>query len=366
MRSSLGLVHKIVELIGYLARSGEITGHGSIYHIYARHLHKAIIVANMDNQLFRNMGVPAHPLTIDDLKRTVGVTAIAYETSKDDNHLNIIVESLLRLSSMMPPDHVDRAFAIDQLEKYSRIRYEKKGNLEDIDNQIKAGRELLTMQLGQTRHAEALFRLSSALLAKYNATSAYDILQEAIGKIEESVSTMPPSSRLWPYALNARGALLASMYKETRKEEDLQSAIRTGKEALERGPANGTDRAHIASNVADFLRLKYEKSKEQGDLDDAIRIAKVAMTAAPLDDPDGVSYADQTRKLLALKYDKTQALEDIEEAIHYAREAVSASRPDNRSRGRYLRELSHLLISRYGRTGLLEDLREAIRVGRMP
>ena len=320
----------------------------------------------MDDQLFTNLGIPAHPLTIDDLKRTAGVAAIAYETTQDVNHLNMIVETLLRLSSMMPPDHVDRAVAIDQLEKYSWIRYKKKGNLEDIDNQINAGRELLTMQLGQTRRAEALFRLSSALLVKYNATSSFDILQEAIGKAEESVSTMPPNSRLWPYALNARGALLASRYKETGREEDLQSAIRAGKEALERGPPDGTDRAHIASNLADFLKVKHEKSKERADLDDAIRVAKVAMAAVPIGDPDRASYADQTRKLLVLKYDETQALEDVEEVIHYAREAVSASRPDNHNRGRYLRELSHLLISRYGRTGLLEDLREAIRVGRLP
>ena len=241
------------------------------------------------------------------------------------------------------------------------------GNVEDLDRLIAvfglafAG----AFEAGDTRQAEAAFRLGMGLLARFEQRHERRDLDEAIALLRDLSERLPGSE------LRQRMDWLASRaltlrYDLTGDRADLDQAIEHGLRCIDIAdgePGTGIGGLHLdaLSNLSERLWRSYTTSGTLDDLDATISLIARSLSVLGGRHPHGGRQLVSLGTVLYVRFERTRDPADLDQVIDIARAALRdvATETDPVRTGA-LELLGAALRHRYERQGDGRDLDEAI------
>lgn len=320
--------------------------------------------------------------------------AIALRRRDDTGDLNraiILGRDAVRFT---PPDHRHRPNVLTNLANSLHVRFDRHGDLDDLDQAIAIGRESVSAAR-ENRHVQ-LTNLGSVLTKRFERTGNLADLEEAVNACRDAVERIPADSPGRGECLSNLGVALRMRYDRTGNPEDLDDAVRTLNAAIIAIPNGHPMRPGIWSNLGFALSRMFERTGDMNYLDRAVQAQRDSMAPGPnanhpphkalnnlagalrahynntgnIDDLDEAIEAG--RKVgaanliaaLSSRFQRNGDLADLDEAITVARQVIAADPADHPARGRHLSLLGSALRSRFQRTDDLRALDEAITVNR--
>jgi tetratricopeptide (TPR) repeat protein len=260
-----------------------------------------------------------------------------------------------------PADHSDHAAYINNLSHRFSSRYDRTGNLDDLEAAISHAQDAVANTPADHHdRAGRLSNLSNRLSSRYDRTGNLDDLEAAISHAQHAAANTPPDHPDRAGRLSNLSHRFSSRYDRTGNLDDVEAAISHAQDAVAATPVDHPDRAAYINNLSKHLSSRYDRTGNLDDLETAIGHAQDAVAAAPADHPDRAGRLNNLSNCLSSRYDRTGNLDDLEAAISHAQDAVAATPADHPDQAGLLNNLSAFLSSRYDRTGNLDDLEAAI------
>jgi tetratricopeptide (TPR) repeat protein len=275
-----------------------------------------------------------------------------------------------------PVDHLDRAGRLSNLSNYLTSRYESTGTFEDLQEAIRQAEAAVAATPidhrkvenavdatpeGHSDLASRLNNLSHKLEIRYERTGNIEDLEEAIRKAEQAIDMTPKGHPDMAGRMSNLGNKLERRYIRTGSIEDLEKAIRRAKQAVDMTPEDHPYLAARLNNLSTKLGRRHERTGSVEDLEEVISRAEQAVDAIPEGHLNLAACLFNLSNKLESRYELTGSMEDLEEAICKTRQAVNATHEGHPRLAVFLRNLSRRLGHRYKRMGNVEDLEEAIR-----
>jgi len=268
---------------------------------------------------------------------------------------------LQMLVEATPESHPGRAVMLGQLAMYLSNRYERTGNLQDLETAIAQSEAAVEgTPEDHPNRAEQLNTLAMSLSRRYKRTGNLEDLEAAIARSEAAVEATPedhPGRATW---LGALGHRLGCRYERTGRLQDLEAAIARSEAAVEATPEYNPNRASWLNNLGNQLRIRYQRTGDLLDLEAAIGHAEAAVEATPKDHTHRGGRLSNIGLYLMERYSRTRNLHDLDAAILKSEAAVEATPEGHPGRPGWLYNLGIQLGRRYARTGNLGDLEAAI------
>ncbi|HEV2347533.1 MAG TPA: CHAT domain-containing protein [Actinocrinis sp.] len=253
-----------------------------------------------------------------------------------------------------------QALCLMGLSTMLQVRCRLTGDLEDLDEAIRASREAVALcrESGDDKGpvAGALSTLSTALRDRFGLAGALGDLEGAVEFAKQTVRSAVRDPENMPGYLSNLGTVLTIRFERTGAPADLDEAIQVDRLAVETTSEGHPDRAARLSNLSFALQRRYTSTADPRDLDEAIASSRQAVAAT---DPH---HRDWTTRLAVLgsglrrRYERTAGARDGDEAIQIAERVAQATgerQPDSASR---LHELGVSLVARYRNTRDLADV----------
>ncbi|MEO3749412.1 CHAT domain-containing protein [Streptomyces sp. B6B3] len=279
--------------------------------------------------------------------------------------LSAAVDLWQRMAHAIPADHPQRAAVLSDLLNALRIRYERVGELADLEDAITAGRA--AVQATPTNHFQRAGRLSNlgaVLHLRFERVGELADLEDAIDRLRAAVEATPTNDPDRAGRLSNLGVALESRFGRVGELVDLEDAITAGRAAVEATPIYHPARAMFLSNLGGTLGSRFERVGELADLNDAIDRLRAAVEATPIYHPDQAMFLSNLGAALARRFERVGELADLEDAIDRLRAAVEITPTGHPDRAGRVSNLGASLRTRFGHVGELADLEDAITAGR--
>ncbi|KAJ2935033.1 hypothetical protein H1R20_g2042, partial [Candolleomyces eurysporus] len=218
----------------------------------------------------------------------------------------------------------------------------------------------------KARLAIPLNNLGISLRLRFEREGNLSDIQEAIS-IQQKVVQITPNDRAdYPSHLANLGNSFLSRFGRTKDTLDLEEAINYQEAAITHALS---DHPHLPARMLNLglsLRTLAELTRQLPDFDKAVaRLTTATALEAVVKNPSLLSYiTDALGTVFHERFKVSSSLEDIEEAISFRRKAVSllAESDTSPSLYQYLNNLGTSLHTLFRRTGEITQLDEAIAV----
>ena len=279
--------------------------------------------------------------------------------------LSAAVDLWLRVLRAAQDDDPNRVIVMSNLGSALRVRFERVGQLSDLDTAIAAGRWVVGVTPdGHPQRVTRLANLSRALRHRFESTGALSDLDATIEVDRALTQATPEGTAERAVHLAALGTGLALRYERTGTPADGDAAIETIRSALRLTPGDHPDRAGRLAKLGNVLRARFERTKVAADLDSAIECLDAAAHVGPADEPYRAEYSYHLGRALHDRFLRAERLADLDAAVDAFDAAVRMIPDDHRERVTYLSALAVVLAIRFGRTGVLADVNAAIEAHR--
>ncbi|KAK4194022.1 CHAT domain-containing protein [Triangularia verruculosa] len=262
-----------------------------------------------------------------------------------------------------------RALNMSTLGVEHRLRYQQKGNEQDLNEAVRLGsRALEAIQRDHPYRTTILNNLGHTLILQYEATGRREALDQAIQGAEEVLDLTAANHPCRPWALSELGSYLSHRYEGTGAPRDIDEAIRLTGKAVELTPESDPKRPMWLDYQAGCLSDRYKTvgTASPQDIDRAIELTREALRLAGDPHPLRATLLSNLGIRLGLRYDKTPATlagpDDLDEAIHSLRESLRLTRKKHTIMAGVLNNLGNQLGHQYQRTGEPRYLDEAIQM----
>jgi CHAT domain/Tetratricopeptide repeat len=309
---------------------------------------RAVLGPAADNELQVNMAIG---FTMKDGPATNGLLLDA---------AIILADGAVRAAA---PEHPRRARYFGVLGQAYRLRYDRRGNLTDLDDAIGYCQRALAAAAGPDPELPGiLFDLCVAGRKRYQHRQDPADLNLAIEAGERAVAAVRGYPQKRAGFQNSLSLAYRDRYRHSGDAADLDQAVALGEQAVADTPVGALDRPGILSNLGVGYRRRYDSYGDLADLDRAIEIGEEVDGMVPRDQGSramnlsslGLAYQD--------RYERGGSLADLERAIEVGEQAPAAVPPGDPGRPVYLFNLVDALLNRYRRRGDTADVRHAIEV----
>ncbi|WP_073933893.1 CHAT domain-containing protein [Streptomyces sp. CB02400] len=276
--------------------------------------------------------------------------------------LDAAVDAHERSVAALPAvDSTDRASYLATLGGSLLTRYRRGHSADDLHAALSAARQAVEAAApGSPDHRIALGVLGASLLEQGVRTGRRDLLDQAVGRLENAVDG-PHLSRT---SLIQLGRAHHRRAEHTGDRRDADRAVDVLRRAVEAATEPDARRAEALSELAAALRGRYERTGRRADLDTADRCLTEALAATPEDHPDRARHLSHRADVLRLRAGETGDLADLDRAVADARQAVADTARGDAGRPKRQSTLALALETRAIRTGSDDDLAEAVRTAR--
>ena len=289
------------------------------------------------------------------------IGAAAYQR----DNLRVAVAATRRAAQAAPAGHPGNAAIISNLGSMLHTRFERRGEIADLDAAINAGQQALDLTPpGHPNLPLYLSNLGIALHTRFGRAGDWQDLDAAIGLGRKAVELTPPGHPNLPLYLSNLGNALHTRFRRSGDPGDLDAAIDAGRKAVELTPPGHPSRAAMLSNLDIALLARLERTGELGDLDTATEATRHAVEANPGSRPDQAQYLSSLASALHSRFKRTGDPADLDTAIQAARQAVAATPGSSPDLTAYLSNLGSFLLTRFERDGDRADLDAAVDTGR--
>lgn len=312
---------------------------------------------------------PAHIGAMSNLKAFL---TTRYEHLSNVEDLEEAIEITKR--SLEIPDLGDPEFAqklpsftkdLNSFGNLLRSRYERLGQLSDINDAIELGRDVLSFTpRTDPERPSYLNDLALALNGKSEASEDVAMLEEAIRLGSDAVLLTRRNDVDMPVWLANLGMYLSRLYQQTKEIETLEEAIRVSRRGISILPRGHPNLAGLSNNLGMALQDRYDKIKKAEDLNEAIRVTRQAINLSATGSPHHITFLSNLGTLLTKQYDQTNLATDLAEAIQIQRTVVDSTPQNHPKLANRMNSLASSLDQRFNSEENMNDLQEAVRLSR--
>ncbi|KAG2135415.1 CHAT domain-containing protein [Suillus clintonianus] len=183
-------------------------------------------------------------------------------------------EEALRLR---PVGHNKRDFSLDNLGQVLRTRFNKHGDVDNINRAVSLHREALTLlPPGHPRRDTTLHNLALTLKERDDKLHVIQDLNEAIDLYRESLRSKQLDDPQRHRHLYNLSSALCSRFTQTQNDEDIEEAIRLCQESLEALPSLHPDRCSSHAWLQQAYLSRYSIQHKPTDLSSAMEHSRLA------------------------------------------------------------------------------------------
>ena len=271
----------------------------------------------------------------------------------------------LALHTATLPDRPGTLLYLAQALLYRHGRLQCELSVADkIEGVVAEGNQIRHKGSYEHRAADLVVQMLKRYPSRYKQLGAIQDLDESINLGREVLDLHPQGHHDQPMSLHNLADGLSLRYKQLGAMQDLDESIILGREALDLCPQGHPDRSMPLNNLADFLSFRYKQRRAMLDLDEVIVLDREALDLRP----QGHPYRPMALNCLAIhlstRYKQLGAMEDLDEVIVLVREALRLCPQGHPDRLMSLNNLADCLSSRYKQLGARRDLDEAIVLNR--
>ncbi|KAI6137784.1 hypothetical protein EDD17DRAFT_1881720 [Pisolithus thermaeus] len=289
-------------------------------------------------------------------------------------------------------DEYDRSTSLNEVAVCFSDRYEKLGAVDDLEEAITLGWEVLALcPPGHPHRDMSLNNLGAHLLGRFMKKAEICDLEEAIQLLHAALELQPPGHpdrsapsffvsridmKISELELRPRGNAghvkflhklacdLRTRFTQTAETCNLEESITLHRAALEQRPPGHPARSSTLRELALCLSLRHDKHRVADDLEEAVKLGHEALELCPSMHPGHDACLHNLACDLRRMFVKTEAICDLEESIKLLRAALERRPPDHPTRSSALHGLALCLSNRYDKLGVVDDLEEAVTLGR--
>ncbi|UKD51797.1 CHAT domain-containing protein [Amycolatopsis sp. FU40] len=261
-----------------------------------------------------------------------------------------------------PPGHPERAAHLQNVGISLRARYARTGAIRDLDEAIGMLGEAVDLAVAAEELSKYLSSHAAALLDRFNRTGRVPDLDLAVELSRRAVATTSPDDPGQAvYLLNACAALL-TRFRVTGQVADLHEARAASVQGVAASGIGHPWYPAIVSSFAEVLRTQGEFFNDPEDLDLAAGMHREALAAVPEGHRDRAPHLTNLGASLLRQAERNDQPEALHEVVNVCREAVAATPADDPARAGRLSGLGNALASRFERFGAANDADEAVAV----
>ncbi len=288
---------------------------------------------------------------VDDLQRIPYVVHYAgdlqtrYRLTGDRADLDLAVTVLTE--TIRARSQADAGFSVVQssLGLALQTRYAAFGQTADLDGAIENFSAALADPDRQDRHHRASM-LGGALRLRSERTGSRDDLEQAIVLLRDALQSCPESDSIYGTISEELGIALVLRFDWTGDRSDLDSGIARLWTAEERDSADPERASHIRGALVTALSRRYDVTGDQADLDDSISLGRQAVDGASASNADLGTYLGSLGNALKGRFQRTRQREDLDQAIMYLKRSVEVTGKDQPTRAINLSSLGRALAAR--------------------
>ena len=254
----------------------------------------------------------------------------------------------------------DQGSYLSNLGSALRLRFTLTGNIEDLDEAVRVGRQAVdATQVDDRNRATSLTSLGTSLRNRFEQNGEVSDLDEAVGVARQAMDAIPPDHpRRWLY-LNNLGNALRTRFERFGRPEDLDEVVRVAGQTVNATPTGHPNRELTMNNLANALRAKAKRIGDAGDLDEAVRLYRQAVDVTPAGHSSHWRNLHNLGLVLKDRFERFGDLDDLDEAGRVARQAVNATPTGHPNRELTMNNLANVLHRRFMRIGDVDDLSQA-------
>ncbi|WNI21320.1 CHAT domain-containing protein [Streptomyces sp. ITFR-16] len=251
-----------------------------------------------------------------------------YAASDDLAVLDLAVDDL-RTAVGKSVGHGPHPGYVTELVRALRMRYERLGRIQDLDETVRAGERTDAARGGRAVRGRLHSQLGAALRLRYDHLGAADDLARAVAAGREAVRLVPPRSPYHPGACGHLGAALHSDFLHTDDLAVLEEAVAQVSAAVEWADGRGYRRAADRATLCHLLVQRGRRTGSPVDLDRAVKLGREALESTA---PGEALYATSLSNLgLALRTRDAMGADgtgprtpaDLDEAIGLSERALA-------------------------------------------
>ncbi|WFB05822.1 CHAT domain-containing protein [Streptomyces sp. LX-29] len=270
-----------------------------------------------------------------------------------DRTIELERHALAATESTDPPE--PRRRRLTNLFISHRVRYERLGSPEDLDEAVRLGTEAVS----GGAEGIALTHLGMAFLQRYQRTFETADFDRALQLTTRAVAACPPAApdADRAAALSHLARVLIARLHERFDPVELDRVIDLARQAVAACPESHPDHVRHRGDLAYGLLGRYRHAGAPDDLEESIRILESTLAVAPVTHPSRRAHLAMLAERLIQRPDP--GTEDLDRAVSLARRSASLPGEDALA-ARSWRWLGDALRRRHADRGDPSDLQEAI------
>ncbi|THU79158.1 TPR-like protein [Dendrothele bispora CBS 962.96] len=301
-----------------------------------------------------------------------------FQQSGDWTAIDNTVQLMEEVIKLTPDGHADKAGRLNNLGTAFQSRFERLGELKDIENAIDA------VDLTPDGHADKARRLNNlgnAFQSRFERLGELKDIENAIHVMQQAVDLTPDGHADKAGRLNNLGNAFSRRFERLGELKDIENAIDSRFECLgELGdienvidvmqqavnltPDGHADKAGRLNNLGNAFSRRFERLGELKDIENAIDVMQQAVDLTPDGHADKAGRLNNLGNALQSRFERLGKLKDIENAIDVKRQAVNLTPDGHADKARRLNNLGNAFSRRFERLGELKDIENAIDINR--
>ncbi|MEV4281452.1 hypothetical protein [Actinoplanes xinjiangensis] len=277
----------------------------------------------------------------------------------DADLLDTAIDGLRQLAKCASEDAPIRFDVLSNFCVALWIRFERTGDLADLDEGAAAARDLTTAQRPGAL-ANAALLLGARHAARYDRRD----LDDQIAVLERALVVAATGD----HDLARYGGDLADAvrirFEIDSEVTDLDRAIDLYQQALEVAPAGHPDNAALLACMADCLSRRFRYSNDPGDLHGAVEAGRRALSVADRTGPAWSAIADRVGGTLIDRFTRLGVADDLDEGLGLQRMSIVDPVAAGSRLPTHLINYGHGLLRAFAWRGTPADLDTAIKVVR--
>ncbi|RVD89553.1 uncharacterized protein DFL_000556 [Arthrobotrys flagrans] len=252
---------------------------------------------------------------------------------------------------------------LQKLETMLTEKFQATNQIRDLDRAIQVANEcveLLTTNGDVSTRPTALHDLASCLRMRYEKTGNMEDMDNAIGALEKAVAFRKWDATQRQQSLEKLGLLWYLRYDRTQRNDDLDRAIQQFTLSMISGGT--TEHRHLGYHYLGVCyHARYRSNGLSGDLFQAVEMAKVAVRLSSQDQriSKPSAYWFNLGSYMYQQFLFTTEWEDLQTAIGSFEEALRNPDLDPDEKCMILCQLGDSLVMRFGIKGIAKDLSKA-------
>jgi CHAT domain-containing protein/tetratricopeptide (TPR) repeat protein len=270
--------------------------------------------------------------------------------------LEVAIHAFASGVSLAVPGSAERRRRLTDLGLARLMRYERFGQLDDLDTAIEIFESTLRESTADDQEVGALLHgWGVGLLKRFDRWGDIDDLERAVAALGRSRNDADRTSREFSRRTDAWGQSLRIRYEVDHRPGDLERAIDAFDDAIRTASPTSAEMPAYQARLGEALLASYSHSQQLDDVDRALEMLERAAAATPPSSPDLAARLNDLAGAAFARYSRTHDGDDLLRARDACERAIATTWPSSPRLPSYLHRYACILRALSSLTGTAAD-----------